>query len=226
MAKILIVEDDRELAEVVEDAFAKQHSVEIVEDGKEALDRLKLYQYDLVILDWGLPGSISGVEVCRAYRKQGGNGSILMLTGKNQIEDKEEGLDSGADDYLTKPFDARELMARVRALLRRPTQTVGNVLKIGSLSLDCNSMCLNKSGEQIHLLPKEFALLEFFMKQPNRFFSAEALLDRVWSSESDTSPDTIRIYVTRLRKKIDTDGLPSLIETRRNAGYMLRVDVD
>ncbi len=226
MAKILIVEDDRELAEVIEDAFSKQHSVEIVDDGKEAIDRLKLYSYDLIILDWGLPGSVSGIDVCRTYRKAGGAGTILMLTGRNEIEDKEEGLDSGADDYLTKPFDARELMARVRALLRRPTQVIDNVIKLGALKLDCSSMCLIKDEEQISLLPREFALLEFFMKQPNRYFSAEALLDRIWSSESDTSPDTIRIYITRLRKKIDTDGQPSLIETRRNAGYMLRVDVD
>lgn len=220
MAKILIVEDDSELADVLNDAFEKQHSVEIIDDGNEALDRLKLYNYDLLILDWGLPGLISGIEVCRQYRMRGGKSPVLMLTGKSKIDEKESGLDAGADDYLTKPFDVRELIARVRALLRRPSVYQDDVICAGPLKLDSKNMTVMKDGQKIALLPKEFALLQFLMNHPNQYFTAETLLERLWSSESETSPEIIRIHITRLRKKIDSPDGASLISTKRNAGYM------
>lgn len=220
MAKILIVEDDLPLAEGILDALQEQHVVELVQTGKEAADRLKLYSYDLVILDWGLADNVSGVEVCSNYRAAGGSSPIIMLTGRGDVVDKETGLDCGADDYVTKPFNIRELMARVRARLRRPAPILGKELDAGPLRLDLQEMSLTKDGARIELLPKEFSLLEFFFKNPNQFFTAEAILDRVWSSESETSPDIVRVYITRIRKKIDTPGKPSLIETKRNAGYM------
>jgi DNA-binding response OmpR family regulator len=222
MAKILVVEDNLELAAVVQDTFGSQHAVEMVHSGADAMDRLKFYTFDLIILDWGLP-DIEGIEVCAWYRGQKGAAAVLMLTGKDQLNEKLTGLDSGADDYLTKPFNVSELQARVRALLRRPTQFTGDLVTVGPLVLDSKNMTVTREGKPIDLLPKEYALLAFLMKYPNEYFTAEALMERVWPSESDTSPDILRVYVTRLRKKIDRDGEESLIATRRGAGYMLAV---
>lgn len=222
MAKILLVEDDIPLGEAVVDSLSRNYIVEFVHTGKEAADRLKLYSYDLVILDWGLPDELKGIDVCRMYRAQGGTCPILMLTGRDTIVDKETGLDCGADDYLTKPFDIRELEARVRARLRRPANLSPDEIVAGSLRLDVKQMVVTKNGETIDLIPKEYKLLEFFIKHQNELFTAEALLDRLWSSESDTSPDIIRVYVTRLRKKIDDPGHPSMISTKRNGGYMFK----
>lgn len=214
MAKILVVEDDLELAEVVRDALS-QHAVELIETGEEALDRLKFYNYDLIVLDWGLPGVVNGIEVLTKYRRGGGTAPVLMLTGRGKIDDKETGLDRGADDYLTKPFDVREFQARARAMLRRQPDLVSDELTVGELTINSRTMKVLKGKEELELLPKEFAILHFLMKHPNEFFTAEALLNRVWSSESDTSPDILRVYITRIRKKIGE----SHIATVRGAGY-------
>lgn len=222
MAKILLVEDDIPLGEAVVDSLSRNYVVEFVHTGKEAADRLKLYSYDLVILDWGLPDELKGIDVCRMYRAAGGTCPVLMLTGRDTIVDKETGLDCGADDYLTKPFDIRELEARVRARLRRPANLSPDEIVAGPLRLDVKQMVVTKDGTAIDLIPKEYKLLEFFVKHQNQLFTAEALLDRLWSSESDTSPDVIRVYVTRLRKKIDTPGQPSMISTKRNGGYIFK----
>jgi DNA-binding response OmpR family regulator len=223
MAKVLFVEDDSDLAGRVEKWLVhEQHTVELVFDGKEAADRMRLYKYDVVVLDWGLP-SMSGLEICKEYRAAGGTTPVLMLTGKDQIADKEEGLDSGADDYLTKPFHLKELSARLRALLRRPQATVATILKLGSIELDPKNHRVTNNGEVLDLLPKEFALLEFFMKYPNEVFSPEALMDRVWSSESDSSPNTVYTYIKTLRKKISPDAPVSIIKTVHGKGYKVEV---
>lgn len=214
MAKILVVEDDLELGEVIKDALS-QHAVELVNTGDEALGRLKLYSYDLLVLDWGLPGKVSGIDVLKKYRSMGGESPVLMLTGRDTVVDKETGLDTGADDYLTKPFDVREFQARARALLRRQPSLTGDEIKAGDLVLNSKTLKASLSGREIDLLPKEFAILQFLMKHPNQFFTSEALLNRVWSSESDTSPDIMRVYITRIRKKIGE----SYIVTMRSAGY-------
>ncbi len=221
MAKILLVEDESDISDMVSAWLSREHHVvEVAGSGEEALDIIRVYPFDVLILDWVLPG-ISGVDVCRQYRSKGGRSPILMLTAKKDVDEKETGLDAGADDYLTKPFELKELSARIRALLRRPTPFSGNVLKVGPIMLDTTSHEVTRDGELVELLPKEFALLSFFMRHPNQVFSADALLDRVWSSDSEASPETIRTYIKRLRKKIDEKGKPSLVGTVHGVGYKL-----
>lgn len=221
MAKILIVEDEPDLSEPVRAYLTHEHHlVEVVGDGLEAMERLRFYKYDVIILDWVLPG-MQGVDVCKNFRTNGGTTPILMLTSRKQTQDKIAGLDAGADDYITKPFDVQEISARVRALLRRPQVVNSNVLRARNLVLETSTFKVTRDETDIQLLPKEFALLEFFMRHPNQVFSAEALLDRVWSSESEASPETIRTYIKRLRQKIDTDSAPSIISTVHGVGYKL-----
>jgi DNA-binding response OmpR family regulator len=221
MSKILLVDDDKELAENVEDYLkVDAHIVEKTHTGEDALEFLRQYVYDLVILDWGLPG-LSGVEVLRKYRAIGGQTPILMLTGKETLQDKEIGLDAGADDYLTKPFHLRELAARVRALLRRPTAVLNNVITVGNLSVDIARRTARKDGKVLELLPKEYALLEFFLRHPDQVFDPNTLLDRVWHSEQDVGTETVRTHITRLRKKIDSLGKQSIIKNVHGQGYRL-----
>jgi len=221
MAKILLVEDESDISDLIT-AWLKNdhHTVELAVNGEDATSLLAIYTFDVIILDWMLPG-VSGVEVCRRYRNRGGTTPILMLTAKTHVDEKSAGLDAGADDYLTKPFELKELSARIRALLRRPSAFSGTVLKVGPIVMDTSTYKVSRTEEAIQLLPKEFALLEFFMRHPNQVFSAEALLDRVWTSDSEASPETIRTYIKRLRKKIDEEGKPSLLNTVHGVGYKL-----
>lgn len=220
MAKILVVEDDPQILKVICDCLSfDHHIIETETDGRSGLEKLQFFQYDVLVLDWNLPG-ISGIELCRAYRDQGGTGAVLMLTAKQAVADKEEGLDSGADDYLTKPFNIRELTARVRALLRRSTGRMStNVLKVGDVELDPRSFSVSVQGHAIKLVPKEFALLEFMMRNRNIVFSADALLSRVWKSDEEASPDIIRTHIKNLRKKIEVKGTPPIIQTVYGVGY-------
>lgn len=217
----MLVEDDKVLANNVTQWLEFEHYVvEGVTDGEDALDRLRYYNYDVVILDWGIP-KLAGIEVLRSYRAGGGTTPVLMLTGKDTIVDKELGLDSGADDYLTKPFHVKELSARIRALLRRPQPMTGNSLTFNDLELDTLNHTVKKGNKDIRLLPKEFSLLEFFIRHPNQVFSAENIIDRVWNADSEVSPESVRTYVTRLRSKIDVKGQDSIIETVHGVGYKL-----
>lgn len=221
MAKILVVDDEPDFAILIGEWLrAEHHVVEVVETGEDAIDRLRFYKYDVVILDWVLP-RMSGLDVCRAFRGAGGTTPVLMLTAKKHVDEKEAGLDAGADDYLTKPFEMKELSARIRALLRRPQAFSGSVLHVGDLMLEPTTYKVSRNGQDINLLPKEFALLEFLMRHPNQVFSAEALLDRVWSSDSEASPETIRTYIKRLRRKIDVNGQASILATVHGVGYKL-----
>jgi DNA-binding response OmpR family regulator len=221
MAKILLIEDDPSLTKMMNDWLAlEHHSLESVGDGKEGFDRLQIYNYDLVIIDWQLPG-MEGPDVVKSFRAAGGTLPILMLTGKSAVSDKEIGFDSGADDYLTKPFHMKELSARIRALLRRPSAMVSNILTIGRLSMDPVKHVLQRDGVEIKLLPKEFALLEFFMRHPNQVFNADALLNRVWSSESDATIDALTSCIKRLRKKVDLEGEGSCVKTVHGVGYKM-----
>src|SRR6516162_4027150 len=221
MAKILLVEDDSDLSNLIVNVLGvERHTVDTVGDGQTAIAQLRLSKYDVIILDWMLPG-VSGMEVCKEFRGKGGATPILILTSKSSPEEKETGLDAGADDYLTKPFNAKELAARIRALLRRPQIVSAKTLTVGAVTLDPKTVKVYKNGEEIHLLPKEFSLLELFMRYPNQVFSGDALLERVWAAESSASLDTVRTYIKTLRKKIDTDVNTSLIRTVHGVGYCM-----
>jgi len=227
MAKILLVEDDRDLSMMVKAGLeGERHVVETAFDGSEALHLLKTEEYDVVVLDWQLP-ELSGIEVLKKIRQTSKPVSVIMLTGKSGIDHKEEGMDTGADDYLTKPFDMRELHARLRALLRRPggaTGVTGNTLKIADLELDPVKYRLTRGDKDIHLTPKDFALLEFFMRNPDHVFSVQTILSRVWSYESDASPEGLRAAIRRIRKAVDITDDPnnSIIENVARVGYRLR----
>jgi len=223
MAKILFVEDDQGLAEMVlEWLVCERHSIEHLTDGQSGLDYLQYGKYDIAILDWTLPGK-TGLDICRQHRANGGTTPVIMLTAKGGETDKELGLDSGADDYLTKPFSVKELSARIRALLRRPHKTLSNIIEIKDLKLDSVKHSLTKDGKEISLLPKEFTLIEFFMRHPDEIFSSEALLDRIWHSDSEATPDAVRTCLKRLRRKIDQDSSENLsyIKTVPKLGYKM-----
>lgn len=221
MAKILIVEDDLDLRQIVEDWLKHDHHlIETATKGDEAMELIGIYSYDLIILDWQLP-VYDGIQILTKFRQNGGKTPVLMLTGQDLAEQIEQGLDSGADDYLTKPFHMKELSARIRALLRRPVSVTDNVLRAAGINLNPRTFAVTKDGADIRLLPKEFALLEFLMRHPNQVFSAEALLDRVWHSENDAAPETVRTCIKRLRKKIDGESEESVIQTLHGVGYKL-----
>ncbi|PWU02521.1 MAG: DNA-binding response regulator [Candidatus Melainabacteria bacterium] len=220
MPKILIVEDDIKLASRLTDWLKhERHTVELAKDGQEAAGYLAMDKFDVIILDIVLPG-VSGIDVCRQFRSRGGTTPILMLTGKTEIQDKTLGLDSGADDYLTKPFDAQELSARIRALLRRSTHLTENVLVVGRLSLDIASHRLLVDNKEVPLLPKEYSILEFLMRRPNHVFSPDDLLRRVWESDSEATITSLRQYIYQLRKKLSAFGIES-IATVHGVGYRL-----
>jgi OmpR-family two-component system manganese-sensing response regulator len=219
-----MVEDDPNFAQKVREFLQfDQHVVDLAHNGDDGWQFINTYKYDLLILDWNMPG-MTGLELCKKYRSTGGNAPILMLTGKDGIDDKEMGLDSGADDYLTKPFHARELTARVRALTRRPSTMVADKITIGKLTLDCASYKLTKEGKEVQLQPKEYTLLEFLMKNPNKVYSAKALLERLWDADAEASEDTIRTYMKTLRRKIAPGEEVCPIRTVHGLGYKMESD--
>lgn len=219
MSKILIVEDDPELRGRIRDWLVFEHyQVEEADNGSRALEIMRIAQFDVILLDWMLPG-LTGIDVCQQYRRSGGAAPILMLTGRKEIAEKEKGYAAGVDDYLTKPFDTRELSLRVRALLRRAPVFCGDVLTAGRLSLDPISHHVKSGKTEIHLQPLEFSLLEYLMRHPRHVLSADALLNAVWATDSEASVDTLRTYIKTLRKKIDTENEPSMIRTVHGFGY-------
>jgi DNA-binding response OmpR family regulator len=224
MAKILVVEDEVDLAKLVRNWLERDHHlVEVAESGIDALTHLQVNRFDVVILDLMLP-ELSGMEVCRRYRQALGKTPILMLTAKDTVEDKEAGLDAGADDYLTKPFHLKELAARVRALVRRGSNQPNVTLQFRDIVIDVNEFSVTKAGVEVHLLPKEFRLLEFLVRHPNHVFSAEELLSSVWESDTPALLDTVRGHIKRLRKKLDTPGESSIIATVYGIGYKIEID--
>lgn len=221
MAKILLVEDDTDLAARLKDWFSlDNHLVEDVTTGEDALQMLRNYTFDIVVLDWSLPG-MPGIEVCKKYRSEGGKTPILFLTGKVDVDDKETGLDAGADDYLTKPFDTRELSARIRSILRRPPTMLATDLRVGAVILRPDTRTVTAGDASAHLKPKECALLEFLMRHPDKLFSAKELLEAVWPSDTDASSDSVRTWMKLLRRQLGTIGRPDMIKTVLGSGYML-----
>ncbi len=222
LAKVLLVEDDREMSEVLLHTLTSRgFTVQAAHDGRAALDLLRVNKYDVIVLDWMMPG-LSGVDVCRSLRAAGDRTPILMLTARTSDDDTADGLDAGADDYLTKPFENRVLAARLRALLRRPPLCSEPVLRAGEISFDPVTGTVSRSGEELHLRPMVLKLLEFLMRHPGQFFPAEALLVRVWHDDSLASLDTVRAHIKLLRRAVDEPGGPSLVETERHRGYRLR----
>lgn len=224
MSRILIVEDEEQLSLSLKEWLEGElYAVSIVNEGKEALSKLFANKYDLVILDWMLPG-LSGLQICKAFREAGGDTPILILTARNTISAKEEGLNSGADDYLTKPFNLRELSARVRALLRRPQSMPQSILKVGDITLDRNSRTVSKNASPVKLLPKEFILLEVLLLNRGKVLSSDELTNLVWGIESDITPDTVRSHIKSLRKKIDKSNNFSVVKTVHSMGYKVESD--
>lgn len=219
MAKILVVEDDKALRTTIVDTLEfDRHTVESVDSGDDALARLAASDYDLLVLDVHLPVH-DGIEICKTYRARGGTSPVLFLTARNTISDKEQGFTAGCDDYLTKPFHVKELSLRTQALLKRGGSEKTDVLKIRDLELNRQTYSVCREGKDLGLSRMEFALLEFLMRNANQVFSAEAIISRVWPSESERSPDTLRTAIKKLRDKIDKAGEPSLIKNMHGIGY-------
>lgn len=220
MSRILLVEDDESLLFEVKRAIEHEgHLVVGVETIDEARKALELDGYELIILDWGLPDG-SGVEFCTELRQAGENASILMLTGRSLPAEKVQGLDSGADDYLTKPFHLKELTLRVRSLVgraQRPLQK--QVIETKGIVLDEGKRLVTKNGNPIDLTIKEFSLLEFLMRNRDRVYSLDELLNHIWVAEEETAPDTVRTHIKNLRKKLDSPGEDSVIQNVHGFGY-------
>ena len=220
MAKILLIEDDAAAAEfAISWLTDEHHTVEHVADGNSGLEYALQSDYDLILLDWELPG-MHGDSVLKELRARGKKTPVIMLTGKSQVEDKTDALDGGADDYLTKPFQLKELSARIRVQLRKSADQIGNLVKLRNVELDPQKLKATMNGADLDLLPKEFALLEFFMRNPGKVFDAEAIMRRVWETDSDSSSGAFRTTLMRLRKKLELpEGEAPLIETVHGAGY-------
>lgn len=221
MARILLVEDDQSLARnvrqwLVRESYAVEHSG----DGVDAEQRLQNENFDLIILDWELPG-VAGTTVLRGFRQRGGQTPVLMLTGRKSLDDKVEGFDSGTDDYLTKPFELRELSARIKAILKRRATTQSKLLKHGDLTLDPDSHEVFIGGKPVDLQRMEFTVLEFLLKHREQCFSVEALKSRIWSSERDSSVAAVSTCISRLRKKLEEHGEGELIQTQHGVGYRI-----
>lgn len=224
--RILIVEDDRKIANAVKKGLEQEsYAVDVSYDGKDGLSSALIEPYDLIILDRMLP-EIDGVKICQKLRQDGKNFPVLMLTAKDKISDRVEGLNAGADDYLVKPFAFEELIARVRALLRRPTESNNIVLKVKDLSLDAANFEVKRAGKTINLSLKEFALLEYMMRNPNRILTKDNIISHVWNYDADILPNTVEVYIGYLRNKIDKPfkNLKSTIKTIRGFGYKIEND--
>jgi DNA-binding response OmpR family regulator len=222
--RILVVEDEQKIASAVKRGLElKGFAVDTVFDGDNGLSYALDPDYDLVILDRMLPGSIDGVGICTAMRTQKISTPVLMLTARGTIGDRVEGLNSGADDYLVKPFSFDELTARVRALLRRPKQQLGATMEVGDLTMDTVSYAVKRGAADIKLSHKEFALLEYLMHHSGQVITKEMIISHVWNEDADILPNTIEVYIGYLRNKIDRPfkQLPPLLHTIRGFGYKL-----
>jgi DNA-binding response OmpR family regulator len=219
--RILVVEDERRVAAFIEQGLEEErYAVDVAYDGEEALDWAAVADYDVIVLDVLLPKK-DGFEVCRQLRAQGNKVPILMLTARDAIEDRVRGLDSGADDYLVKPFAFQELLARIRALLRRRGETKTTRLKVGDLVLDTVTHEASRHGEIIELTAREYAVLEYLMRHPGQVLSRTQILDHVWDYDSFTTSNVVAVYISYLRRKIDRGFEDKLIYTVRGAGYKI-----
>jgi two-component system, OmpR family, copper resistance phosphate regulon response regulator CusR len=221
--RLLLVEDERRLAERLARGLREEgFSVDCVASARGARERALDTEYDLVLLDLGLPDG-SGLDLLRGWRREGFIAPVLILTARDLIEERVEGLNAGADDYLTKPFAFEEVLARVRALLRRQSAPPRGLVALGSLQLDRDGRRVEKHGEPLDLTPKEFALLEYFMLHPGVVLSRDRIAEHVWDEAYEARSNTIDVIVARLRRKIESGG-DRLIHTVAGIGYVLRAD--
>lgn len=221
--KILVIEDERKIANAIKRGLEQEsYACDVCYNGKDGLGSSLALEYDLIVLDRMLP-EVDGVKICQILRDKKIKTPILILTAKDKTEDKIAGLDSGADDYLTKPFSFEELLARIRALLRRPHSSLDNKLAIGDLSLDRTNFEVKRAGKKIRLSKKEFALLEYLMRNPGRILTKDNIITHVWDFDADILPNTVEAYIGYLRNKIDKpfSSKPNLIQTIRGFGYKI-----
>lgn len=218
--RILVVEDEHRIAASLKKGLEQENfAVDVAHDGEAGLDLAASEEYDLIILDLMLP-KLDGLTLCRCLRREEDiHTPILILTAKSQLEDKINGLDSGADDYLSKPFAFAELLARIRALTRRPQRTLPSTLKTADLELDAQALAARRRGKLIDLSAKEFAILEYLMRHAGQTLTKEKIITHVWDYDADVLPNTVEAHIRNLRRKL---GQPDLIETVRGFGYKIK----
>jgi heavy metal response regulator len=220
--RILVIEDEDKVANFIRMGLGQEHySVDVARDGREGLHLAETVDYDLLILDLMLPG-IPGLELLRRLRNQKKGLPVLILTAKGGVDDKVTGLDSGANDYLVKPFAFAELSARVRALLRRDNLQSGSLLRCADLELDAAAHTVKRAGREIELKPKEFALLEYLLRNAGRSVTRTMILEHVWDIHFDSISNVVDVHINSLRNKLDKDFQPQLIHTIRGVGYVLK----
>lgn len=219
--RLLVVEDEHKIANSIKKGLEQEsYAVDVAFTGDEGLDLALTEDYDLILLDVLLPG-INGIEICKNLREQQIHTPVLMLTAKGQVSDKVTGLDAGADDYLTKPFAFEELIARIRALARRPKGNIGTTLNLEDLTLNTTSYEVKRNEKLIQLTAKEYALLEYLLRHPNQVIKKEQIINHIWDYDADVLPNTVEVYIGYLRNKIDKPfpNSVALIQTVRGFGY-------
>ena len=222
--RILVVEDEHKIARAIKKALEQEHyAVDISYDGDDGYAMATTEPYDAMIIDRMIPGDYDGLAIVRELRKLNIHTPVLLLTALSRLEDKTTGLDSGADDYLTKPFALEELLARLRALLRRPLTQQAQILSIGDLRLDTLNLTVTRSSKNISLTSKEFSLLEYLLRNQGRPVSKDTIIQHVWDYDADILPNTVEVHIRYLRNKIDKPFSSSLIKTVRGFGYKLEV---
>jgi two-component system OmpR family response regulator len=220
--RVLVTEDDETMARLVEQALVEEgHEVDVVFDGERAVDTVARSSYDLVLLDVMLPG-LDGFTTCARMRDRGAAMPILMLTARDDVDDRVRGLDAGADDYLCKPFSLAELLARVRALQRRGPAHFSSRLAVGALTIDAGTLTALRGGRKIDLTPREFAILEVLMREPGRIVARHVILERGWQGAPEHHSNVIEVLIRRIRDKIDRPFGTDSIETVRGVGYRMR----
>ncbi len=221
--RILVVEDEHKIANSIKQGLEQEHyAVDVAYDGNDGYDLASTEEYDAIVLDRLLPG-LEGAQICKKLRDKKIHTPIIMLTAKGQISDRVEGLDAGADDYLVKPFAFEELLARIRAIARRPKETLTETLTVEDLSLNTKTFEVRRAKDKLSLSSREFSLLEYLMRHPNQILTKEQIINHVWNYESDILPNTVEVYIGYLRNKIDKPfkDKPSLIHTNRGFGYRI-----
>ncbi|HJP96019.1 MAG TPA: response regulator transcription factor [Candidatus Saccharimonadales bacterium] len=221
--RILVVEDEHKIARAIKEGLEEEsYAVDLSFDGQEGLNAARYEEYDLIILDRMLPGGMDGAEICETLRREGNHTPVLMLTARDQVRDRVQGLNSGADDYVVKPFSFEELLARVKALLRRPHETLGEVLSVADLTLNTTSHEVRRAEKPIQVSSKEYALLEYLMRNKNKVLSKHNIITHVWDFDADILPNTVEVFVAYLRAKIDKPfNGPALLQTVRGFGYKI-----